>query len=786
MGVTGFVVYRSMSKQLPDPDIRKAKGRDQSTIITDRSGRTLTRLFAEQNRQDVAFDVIPAHVRLAVIATEDRRFYEHEGVDPLGIARALWIDVQKRDAAQGGSTITQQYVKQAFVTSEKTLKRKAQEAILAQRVESQFSKDEILELYLNTIYFGHGAYGIEAASRAYFGKSVADVNIAEAAVLAGVIKSPGRYSPYLDPSAGLKRRNTVLLQMRSQGHIDQTEYEEALATPIKLKGLSRGSAKAPYFIEWIKENLVKKYGERTVYRGGLRVRTTLDPAMQKAAEKTIKDVLNRKGDPSAALVAMDPKTGEVLAMVGGHDFKTQQFNVAVQGLRQPGSAFKPFVLATALGQAVAPEKEFYSGARSFKVGSQTWKVTGAHGGGKGTMRLRKATEQSVNSVYAQLILDVGAEQVVTTAEDMGITEKLTPVPAIALGGLETGVSPLEMARAYSTFATNGQRPTPFGVSKVADPSGKILMKAKPKIKQDAIDPAVAYLATDIMKGVIERGTGTSADIGRPAAGKTGTTQEYRDAWFVGYTPDLVTAVWVGYPEGQKEMTSVHGIAVTGGSFPAKIWAKFMRSALAKRPEVDFEKPDGLGNAKICVKSGGLASQFCTNTASSMIITKYKPKPCEIHTKPVEVVMPNVVGMTKLDAITKLEGLLLTVKVVDAVIEGVEPGMVAKQTPAPKSKLTPGATVTITVSQGTRANAAPSVMFAAPTKAKQGEQVTFDASASTDDGKIVRYYWEFGDNATATGLKVTHTWSSSGTFDVTLWVTDDKGKQASYTRAITIR
>jgi penicillin-binding protein 1A len=782
MGVTGFVVFRSMAKQLPDPDIRKAKGRDQSTVITDRRNKVLVRLFAEQNRQDVALEAIPRQVRNAVVATEDERFYEHEGVDPMSIARAVLVDLQKGEAAQGGSTITQQYVKQAFVTSEKTLKRKVQEAILAQRVEKQFSKDEILALYLNTIYFGHGAYGVEAASQAYFGKSVGKLSIPEAAVIAGVIKSPARYSPYLKPDNALKRRNTVLAQMKRQGYIDDAEYQAAIAKPIKLAGLKPSSARAPYFVEWVKENLVREYGERKVYRGGLRVQTTIDPNVQSAAERAIASVLNRPGDPSAALVALDPKTGQVLAMVGGRDFKKEQFNVAVQGKRQPGSAFKPFVLATALSEGVCPEKAFPSGARTLAFDNQQWKVTG-HGGPTSTMRLRPATEKSVNAVFAQLILDVGPENVVETAKKMGISEKITPVPAIALGGLERGVSPLEMANAYGTLANGGKRATPDGIIKVSD-SSQVYEKGKPRLT-DAIDPAVAYLTTNILSGVITRGTGRAANIGRSAAGKTGTTQEYRDAWFVGYTPDLVCAVWVGYPESQREMKSVHGRQVTGGSFPAEIWARFMKAALANKPKTNFVRPKGIIQVTVCDATGGLASEYCTKTVAAIALAQYPPEPCTLHVRPVQVSVPSVIGMTKLKAIARIEQALLKVRIVDQPVPGIAAGVVFKQTPSAATSVAPDTVVTIIVSS-TGANKPPVAQFSFPPgNIKAGQSVPLDASASTDDGQIVRYYWEFDDDQVGNGVKTSHVWVA-GTYQVTLWVTDDKGEQASVMHTIVVK
>lgn len=786
VGVTGCAVYQSMSSQLPDPDLTKAKGRDQTTIIMDKDGKVLTRLYAEQNRQDVPLEKIPVHLRQAVIATEDKRFYEHEGVDPLGIARALVTDIIKGEKAQGGSTITQQYVKQAFVTSEKTLKRKIQEAILAQRVERRFSKDEILELYLNTIYFGHGSYGVEAASRAYFGKGVEKLTLAESAVIAGVLKSPGRYSPYLEPENGLGRRNLVLAQMLEQGFIEQAAYDEAKATPIELSGLkSAASARAPYFVEWVKEQLVKEYGEKMVYRGGLRIRTTLDPKAQAAAEAAIKDILDRKGDPSAALVAVKPGTGEIVAMVGGKDFATQQFNVATQGKRQPGSAFKPFVLATALTEGTWSEKAFEAGPKQFSVGTGTWKVTGASGGKKGPMRLRPATEQSVNSVFAQLILDVGAEKVVKVGEALGLREGIEPVPAIALGGLQDGVSPLEMANAYATLAAGGKRAEPYAIAEVRLSDGTVKQKTKPTL-EDAIDPQAAYITTDMLKGVIKRGTGKSANIGRPAAGKTGTTQQYRDAWFVGYTPDLATAVWVGYPESQKEMTSVHGRKVTGGSFPAEIWARFMKAALAGVDKTEFAKPAGIKTAKVCSITGGKPTPFCPETVSALLMSDHSPTECELHETPTEVVTPKLIGMSKEDAIAAIKALKLIPKVVEQTGLDVPAGIVADQNPKQGTKIKPGGTITIVVSAGAGSGQAPQAGFTLPTNVKAGTAAAFDGSSSSDDGQIVKYYWEFGDGTTAEGKTVSHIFATPGTYEVTLWVTDDSGQQGSVTKQLKVK
>jgi penicillin-binding protein 1A len=775
----GGVAYAILARDLPDPE-GTPKGRDQTTVIYDRNGEVLTKLFAEQNRTDVALATMPAHLRNGVLSTEDQRFYEHTGVDPLGILRALWVDIRNPGSMHGGSTITQQYVKNAFVTPERTITRKVKEAMLAYRIEKRYSKDEILELYLNTIYFGHGAYGVQSAAKVYFDKDVTQLDLAECAMIAGVIKSPGRYSPFLDPEAALGRRATVLGQMVAEGHITDAESEAATALEFALAEPAVTESRAPYFVEYIKTVLTDEYGSETVFRGGLSVTTTLDLAMQTAAESAIANSLDKKGDPSAALVAIDPGTGEILAMVGGRDFATQQYNVAVQGHRQPGSAFKPFVLATALQNGILPEQAFEAGPRSFTLpNGQVWKVTGAGGGKKGLMRLREATEKSVNSVFAQVILSVGADKVVEQSKALGLTSDIEAVPAIALGGLGRGVSPLEMASAYGTLANAGTHVAPFGVASVLDAEGATLLTAEPE-SAEVLPSAVAYLTTDMLRGVISKGTGTAAKIGRPAAGKTGTTQQYRDAWFVGYTPDLVAAVWVGHPEEQKEMTNVHGRKVTGGSFPAEIWAAFMKAALKGKPERDFKRPPGLSSVEICLESGQTPTAFCTKKGSALFLAGKTPVACELHAAPDVIAIPNLIGMMKDEALALLKSLQLLFKVEEKPIQGVPAGMVGDQTPKYGSEGTTSTVVTVIVSSGTPKNEAPVAAFTyVPTSARANEPVTFDASASTDDGGIAKYSWEFGDGSPlGSGKTVAHTFTSPGKYTVTLWVTDDTGQVSS--------
>ena len=783
-GIAGCIAYERITEDLPDLS-QAAAPLAETSVIYDRDGNVLTELHAEQNRTYVPLASIPRQLRQAVISTEDQNFYEHKGVDPFGIARALWVNVTQ-GKHHGGSTITQQYVVNAFIEREDTLTRKVKEAILAYQLESQFSKDEILEKYLNTIYFGHGAYGVQAASVTYFGKDVGALTTAECAMIAGVIKSPGNYSPRNDPEAAKNRRDTVLGQMLSLGYIDQTTHDAAVAEPFTLATPTAESTVAPYFVEWVKQTIIDQFGPDAVYKGGLQVYTTISPKAQAAAENAIASVLDQPDDPSAALVSLDPRTGEVLALVGGKDFNTQQFNVAVQGPRQPGSSFKPFVLVAALESGISPEQPYESAAGSFPIpGGQTWKVTGSSAGGP--MRLRVATEKSINSIYAQLILEVGADTVAETAKKMGITTPIRAVPAIALGSQE--VTPLEMASAYGTLANNGTHVPAHGITKVVAMDGEVLLQADTS-GTEVISPAVAYLTTDILKGVISRGTGTAAKIGRPAAGKTGTTQEYRDAWFVGYTPEMATAVWMGHVEGQVEMTSVHGRKVTGGSFPAQIWGAYMKAALADVKATDFVKPKGITSATICLETGLVASENCTTTASAIFLSGKVPEPCEIHAQPTAIDVPNLIGLQKADALAKLAELGLTSTIEERPVAGVPAGMVADQSPKFGKQVPPGSTIGLIVSSGPPKSEPPVADFSVgATSAVAGVPIAFDGTTSSDpDGTIVKWYWEFGTGtgATALGKKTTYTFQSAGTYTVTLWVTDDAGLVASRSREIVVR
>ena len=784
-GVAGCVAYQRLTEDLPDLS-KGAEPLAETSVIYDRSGAVLTELHAEQNRTYVGLASIPLPLRQAVIATEDQNFYTHKGVDPFGIARALWVNITE-GKRHGGSTITQQYVVNTFIEREDSVTRKVKEAILAYQLESRFSKDEILEKYLNTIYFGHGAYGVQAAAETYFGKDVSELTTAEGAMIGALIKSPGEFSPRNDPEAAKVRRDIVLEQMLEQGYIDQAALDASIAEPLTIAAPAPTTTPAPYFVEWVKQTLIDQFGPDAVFKGGLRVKTTIDMGMQAAAETAIPAILDRPEDPSAAVVALDPKTGEVRALVGGKNFDAQQFNVAVQGPRQPGSAFKPLVLAAGLAKGISPEQVYESAAGSFPIpGGQTWSVTGASAGGP--MRLRVATEKSTNSVFAQLILAVGAQEVADTAKRMGITTPILAVPSIALGAQE--VTPLELASAYGTLANGGVHIPPHGIVEVSDAAGEILFTASPA-GTEAIAPAVAFLTTDMLKGVITSGTGTAARIGRPAAGKTGTTQQYRDAWFVGYTPDLVAAVWVGHVEGQVEMTNVHGKRVTGGSFPAEIWAAFMKAALANVPASDFTAPRGITSATICLESGQLGGDFCPTKGSAIFLTSHQPVPCELHALPAAVDVPNLIGTMKPDAIALLLGLGLLADVEERPVSGVPSGMVADQDPKLGGQVPVGARVKLTVSTGSPRSAQPVAAFKfTPSSARPGEAITFDASASRNpDGPVMKYVWEFDDGTpptSATEAIVQHTFTAIGEYDVTLWVTGDDGLTASVTHRVTVK
>lgn len=638
--LVGVYLYQ-LSRTLPDLSADSAAFRPARTSIVYAADDTvLAQWHGEQDRTVVSLDKIPRSMQDAVVAIEDERFYTHKGVDSEAILRALRANAESGEYQQGGSTITQQVVKLLFTDGKRTLSRKIREALLAYQLESRADKQRVLETYLNLVYFGEGTYGVESAATHYFSKPASELTIAQSALLAGIIQSPTRFSPGSHPEDARRRRDVVLAKMREQGTISSAEESSAVAEDIVLKTPEPPPAFAPYFVEYVKQTLIDRLGSEMVFQGGLRVYTTLEPVLQTRAEKAASTNLPDTNDPAVSIVCVDHTNGQILAMVGGRDFEKDKFNLAVQARRQPGSAFKPFVLVTALGEGVRPTDVFSAAPYSVEVTDGVWTVQNYENTvTSGSMTLAAATDWSVNAVYARLIMKIGAEDVVAIAKAMGITTTLEPNPAIALGGLRTGVSPLEMASAYGTIASGGMRRVPTGIVRVTDDAGQVVYEPE-HVDERAIEAGVAKQASSMLHDVVENGTGQAARIGQWAAGKTGTTQAYRDAWFVGYSGDLCTAVWVGHPEGQVSMTNVHGIRVTGGSYPARIWKYFMESAVqthAAVPGAKEKAPAGTpGDAKqvqivICTDTFLIANDRCPNTVEiALDPSLVPPTVCKEH------------------------------------------------------------------------------------------------------------------------------------------------------------
>ena len=600
LGFSGVSGALFVLAQVPlPPETQQA----QTTFLTDVHGVRLASIDDGENRVPVDIDDVPQVVVDAVLATEDRNFFRHGGLDPVGIARATWADLRGR-SLQGGSTITQQYVKQTFLGSkERTIARKLREASLAVKVERRYDKPEILERYLNTVYFGRGAYGVQAASRAYFNRDVGDLELGQAAFLAGLIRSPETADPDRNPDAAKARRDRTLAGMRRVGTITETQRRTAERVSLQAVVQQRGaqepdivaSASTGYFVEYVRAELVRRYGEAVTYQRGLRVKTSLDLGLQAKAYDAVYKTLDRPdSDPAGALVSIDSE-GRVVAMVGGRDFTDpsprSKVNLAVgqQGGgsgRQAGSTFKPFVLAALVRDGYTVQSAF-PGPPSIVLpkanDGKDYPVENFEDADfGGSVNLVDATANSVNTVYVQAQLALGAEKVVDLASDAGITSPLEPNASLVLGTEE--VSVLELASAYSTFANRGAHVAPRAILEVRRADGTVIDRERTPSSTRVLDRADADVVNHVLRQVVERGSGTNAKFGKPAAGKTGTTQDFGDAWFVGYTPKLTTAVWMGFPEGNaRKMTSVRGIKVNGGSFPARIFRRYMTEA-AKDPQ----------------------------------------------------------------------------------------------------------------------------------------------------------------------------------------------------------
>ncbi len=662
--------------------------------IYDKDGkRVLAVLRGSEARTLVSYDDIAPAMRHAIVAIEDRRFWEHDGIDVRGIGRALVADIRHKKVVEGGSTITQQFVKNALDRDQKTIARKVREAAFAWQLERSkaWPKQRILQEYLNTIYFGNGAYGVQQASLAYFDHGAKDLTIAEAALLAGIPADPNRYDPVTNPRAAKARRRTVLRAMLEETKITPAQYDDAnsadLPDPDSVR-LPGTEGPAQHFVNYVKQQLIDEYGSAEVFGGGLKVTTTIDLGLQEQARKAISKWLTDPEGPSAALVAIDPRDGAVRAMIGGNNYRKSQFNLAVQGVRQPGSSFKPFVLATALRQGISPATRFTSTPQSIDLGDKQWVVGNYEDVYYGSIDLEKATIESDNSVYAQLTQLVGSKKVAETAKRMGIRSKLDGYYAIGLGA--EAVTPLELTRAYATLAHGGRRADgaifgnrPRVIDEIAQGGKKRFNKPT---GVDALSATQAGIVNSILQKAVRFGTGKRAFLeDRPVAGKTGTTENYGDAWFVGYTPQLAVAVWVGYPTTLRPMlTEFNGEPVAGSTFPALIWKSFMEQALKDVEPEGFPAPSvPYAAPKLVVRRNDqlmLDNGLCRSRQEIIYFAGRGPSR-SANCLENEVEVPDVRNLTASEAQIRVEAQPLTAELVYKPAEPLQqPGIVVDQRP----------------------------------------------------------------------------------------------------------
>jgi penicillin-binding protein 1A len=581
----GLVGLAISFRNLPDVRVLRNYLPSETSYIYDIKGTLLYSLHDEANREVVDLNEISPNLKRAVLAIEDSYFYSHRGINPSSVGRALLANVQAGSTVEGGSTITMQLVKNLFLTPEQAVSRKVAEAVLSMRLEQIFEKDQILEMYLNQVYWGHNTYGVETASQSYFNKSAKDLTLAEAAMMAGLIQAPEEYSPFVNYPLAKERQATVLGRMRQLGWITAEEEAAARAQPLLVGEITsfRTSA-APYVTEAVVQELTEKFGTDAVRKGGMRVQTTIELGMQRMAEEVVQQSYARGiGADQMALVAIDPRTHFVKAMVGGVSYDDSQFNRAVQAVRQPGSSFKPFVYYAAFASGrYTPDTIIQDTPVSYADGYEYYNPRNYDGSFMGSIPVRKALELSRNVPAVKLGQDIGVDRIIEICRLLGIESPMEPVISLPLGAVD--LTPMEMAGAYATFASNGWHSDPTFIVQVTDSNGNLLLDNTPK-PQLILDPWATAALTDVLQGVIARGTGTAAQIGRPAAGKTGTTDSQRDVWFVGYVPQLSTAIWVG-----NDDYSPLGSGATGGTYVAPIWREFMQRALADVPVENFRRP----------------------------------------------------------------------------------------------------------------------------------------------------------------------------------------------------
>jgi len=651
----GIGVGNWLRKDLPSPANLQTIAPPVKTLVYDRNEKLVHEFFKE-NRSIVPLRDIPKPLVQAILAIEDRRFYTHWGVDPIRLLRALVTDIVARRPEQGGSTITQQLARNLFLTHEKTFTRKLKEVVLAIRIEQTYTKDEILEMYFNQIYFGEGAYGVDAAAKVFFGKRVQELTFPECALLAGLPRNPRDYSPRRDPDRALRRRNLVLSQMLAARFISRAQYEQASEAPLGVTKTRYNAQEAPYFMEMVRQYLDERYGSNQLYEGGLRIHTTIDIDVQHAAEEALEKrltaleqrnqykktraVLAAKAAGSqardrnqteylqGAIVSIEPSSGQIMALVGGRDFNESNFNRAVQAARQPGSAFKPFIYTAAIDNGFSPTDIILDTPVSFNAGNgQEWSPQNYDKKYRGPVTLRSALANSVNVPAAKLLQKLGTSVVTSYAKRMGIKSRLLPDLSLALGTSEVNL--LELTSAYGVFANQGVRVPPIYILSVEDKNGKILEQSR-TVAEEVLSPETALTMTSMMESVLENGTAASAralGFTAPAAGKTGTTDDYTDAWFVGYVPGAVTGVWVGFDRKQKI-----GPGMTGAAAALPIWVDVMLAATKGRPAQDFPVPSGVVSRLICVETGLLANPGCPSTEIELFREGSEPTGyCNVHT-----------------------------------------------------------------------------------------------------------------------------------------------------------
>jgi penicillin-binding protein 1A len=625
-GSIGYVIFSAWD--LPEVQTLEEYRPSITSRVYSGNNRLLAEFFIE-NRTTVSLDNIPEALVKALIATEDARFYSHHGIDFRGIARAFYRNVRAKKVLEGGSSLTQQLAKVLFLTPERSYTRKLKEMALALRIEQRYTKPEILSFYLNQIYFGSGAYGAEAAARIYFNKQARDLNLAECALLAGLPRSPKHYSPFKSPQSARGRRAYVLNRMAAMQIITQEQAEAAKQAPLPVQpALPSGSAS--YFVEYVRQKVEDRFGSSILYSGGLNIFTTINDELQAYAEQAVRDGLDRiearrskKNSPTAplqaAVIVLEPSSGHILAMVGGRDYSQSQFNRAWQALRQPGSAFKPLIYAAALDSGFSAADILNDTPLTIKVDrNKNWSPENFTRTYQGPVTIRKALAQSLNVPTIRLLEKIGVQQSIHYAREFGIKSRLNPYLSLALGSSD--VTLFELASSYAVFANHGVRLGPVSIQTIADSSGRVIY-ASDAMPLQVIRPEIAYLITNLLKGAIERGTGwKAAEISRPAAGKTGTTNDYRDAWFIGYTPDLLAGVWVGYDDhrtiGPKE---------TGARAALPIWLGFMKRALTGREPEEFPVPDGIVFREIDPRSGLLNTANCNPSLREAFLAGTEPK-----------------------------------------------------------------------------------------------------------------------------------------------------------------